>query len=46
MIRGWRKLYNEELHNLYYSPNITKIVKWRRMRWGGHAVGIGEQTNT
>jgi hypothetical protein len=31
---GWRKLHNEELHNLYSSPSIIKIIKSRRMRWG------------
>jgi hypothetical protein len=30
---GWRKLYNEELHNLYSSPSIIRIIKSRRMRW-------------
>jgi hypothetical protein len=33
---GWRKLHNEELHNLYSSPSIIRIIKWRRMRWAGH----------
>jgi hypothetical protein len=34
---GWRKLHNEELHNLYSPPNIIRIIKSRRMRWAGHA---------
>jgi hypothetical protein len=33
---GWRKLYNEELHNLYSSLSIIRIIKSRRMRWVGH----------
>jgi hypothetical protein len=33
---GWRKLYNEELHNLYSSQTIMRIIKSRRMRWAGH----------
>jgi hypothetical protein len=33
---SWRKLHNDELHNLYSSPNIVKVVKSRRMRWAGH----------
>jgi hypothetical protein len=32
----WRKLHNEELHDLYSSPSIIRIVKARRMRWAGH----------
>jgi hypothetical protein len=32
-----RKLHNEELHNVYSSPNIIRMVKSRRMRWAGHA---------
>jgi hypothetical protein len=33
---GWRKLHNEELHNLYSSPSIVTMIKSRRMRWAGH----------
>jgi hypothetical protein len=33
---GWRKLHDEELHNLYTSPSIIRIIKSRRMRWTGH----------
>jgi hypothetical protein len=34
----WRKLHNEEFHDLYSSPNIVHVIKWRRMRWAGHVV--------
>jgi hypothetical protein len=33
---GWRKLHNEELHNLYSKSNIIKMIKSRRIRWAGH----------
>jgi hypothetical protein len=33
---GWRKLYNEELHNLYSFPSIIRMIKSRRRRWAGH----------
>jgi hypothetical protein len=42
---GWRKLHNEELHNLYSSQSIIRITKSRRMRWAGHAAGMGEKRN-
>jgi hypothetical protein len=42
---GWRKLHNEELHNLYTSPSIIRIVKSRRMRWAGHVARMGEKRN-
>jgi hypothetical protein len=41
----WRKLHNEELHNLYFSPNIIRIIKSRRMRWAGHVAQMGERKN-
>jgi hypothetical protein len=36
VIRGWRKLHNKELHNLYSSPNMIRIIKLKRMKWAGH----------
>jgi hypothetical protein len=39
----WRKLHNEELHNLYSSPDIIRHVKSRRMRWAGHVARMGEE---
>jgi hypothetical protein len=41
----WRKLRNEELHDLYCSPSIIRIMKLRRMRWAGHVTGIREKWN-
>ena len=38
----WRKLHNEELNNLYSSPNIVRMLKSRRMRWAGHVARMGE----
>src|SRR5215469_11782968 len=38
----WRKLHNEELRDLYSSPNIVRVVKTRRMRWAGHVARMGE----
>ena len=32
----WRRLHNEELHSLYRSPNIVRVIKSRRLRWAGH----------
>jgi hypothetical protein len=39
---SWRKLHNDELHSLYSSPNIVRVVKSRRMRWAGHVARRGE----
>jgi hypothetical protein len=41
---GWRKLHDEELHNLYYSPAIIRMNKSRRMRWAGHVARM-EKSN-
>jgi hypothetical protein len=38
-------LHNEELYNLYSSPNITGQIKSRRRRWEGHVAGMGEEIN-
>jgi hypothetical protein len=41
----WRKLHNEELHNLHCSPNIIRKIKSRRMTWAGHVARMGEKRN-
>jgi hypothetical protein len=38
------KRQNEELNNLYSSPNITRVIKSRRKKWVGHVAGMGERT--
>jgi hypothetical protein len=37
----WRKLHNEELHDMYSSPNIVRVIKSKRMRWVGHVARTG-----
>jgi hypothetical protein len=41
----WRKLHNEELHDLYSSPSIIRVVKSRRIRWAGHIARMSEKRN-
>jgi hypothetical protein len=43
---GWRKLHNEELHNLYSSPSIIRMMKSRGTRWAGHVTRMGVTRNT
>ena len=38
----WRSLHNEELHSLYLSPNIVRVIKSRRLRWAGHVARMEE----
>jgi hypothetical protein len=39
---SWSKLHNDELHSLYSSPNIVRVIKSRRMRWAGHVARMKE----
>jgi len=39
----WRKLQSEEVNDLYFSPNIIRVIKSRRMRWTGHVARMGER---
>jgi hypothetical protein len=45
MIGGWRKLHNEELHNIYSHAYIIRMMKIGRMRWTGCVAHIGEKNN-
>jgi len=38
----WRQLHNEELNDLYPSPNIIQVIKLRKIRWAGHVAYMGE----
>jgi hypothetical protein len=39
---SWRKLKNDELHSLYSSPNIVRVIKTKRMKWAGHVARMGQ----
>ena len=43
VIEEWRKLHNEELNDLYRSPNIVRVIKLRITRWAGHVARVGER---
>jgi hypothetical protein len=45
VMEGWRKLHNVELHNLYSSQIIIRIIKSRRLKWVGHVAQMGEKRN-
>jgi hypothetical protein len=45
VVGGWRRLCNKELHNLYASPIIIRVIKSRRMTWVGHIACMGEMRN-
>jgi hypothetical protein len=40
---GWRKLHNEELHNLYFPPSVIRMVQSRRMRWSRYIARMGKK---
>jgi hypothetical protein len=42
----WRRLHNEELNDLYSSPNIIRVIKSIRMRWAGHVARMGKRDGT
>jgi hypothetical protein len=45
VMEDWRKLHNEELHNLYSLPNIVRMIQSRMMRWAGHVAQMWEKRN-
>ena len=44
--REWRRLHNKELYGLYFSPNIIRAIKSRRLRWAGHVARMGVRRDT
>ena len=43
MTGEWKRFYGDELNDLYCSPNIVRVIKWRRMRWAGYVARMGEE---
>jgi hypothetical protein len=43
LIGGWKKLHNEELHKLFSSPSVIRMIKSRRMRWAGNVALMGRR---
>ena len=43
MTGKWRKLHNEKLNDLHWSPNIFRVIKSRRVRWAGHVARMGKE---
>jgi hypothetical protein len=43
VVGGWRKLHNEELHNVYCSPTIIRMITSRRIKWAGHVARMGRR---
>ena len=41
----WRRLHNEELYSLYRSPNIVRVIKYRRLRWAAHVARMEKGRN-
>jgi hypothetical protein len=45
VVGGWRRLHNEELHNLYTPPDVIRVIISMRLRWMGHVERMGEMRN-
>jgi hypothetical protein len=45
-VGGWRRLHNEKLHNLYATPNLVRVIKWKRIRWASHIARMIEMRNS
>jgi hypothetical protein len=45
VLGGWRELHNEELHNLYCSPSVIRMIKSKRMRWAAYIARMRKKRN-